>query len=101
MEIKDCMSRYHDDALSEIYAGGAVMIMQCNTVVLQWLHIHALKDHSPVICSLMTVNISGSSYFSHITCSGMIYLLYNNTREDVNKSFLQINHYHQDIHNYV
>ena len=101
MKINDCMSQYRDDTMSEIYAGGTVMIMQCTDVVLQWLHIYSLKDHFPVITSLMTVNLLGNSYFSHITCSGMIYLLYNNSREEVNKSFLLIDHYHQKIHNYV
>ena len=101
MEIKYCVSQYHIDATSEIYGGGAVMIMRCTAVVLYWLHIHALKDHSPVITSLMTVNILGNSYFSHITCYGAVYLFYNDTSEEVNKSFLVIHHYCQKIYNYA
>ena len=100
MVIKDCMSYYNHDVISQVYAHegerAALMIINCTDVVLHWLCVHTFEGSwLPITTSIMTANILGNSLFSYISCYGMINIIYNDTNNILYSTYLIIKHYYQ------
>ena len=70
----------------------AVLIKECNNVVMFSVHIHTRVSWF-TSCAVMVVNLVGNIHLSHITCHG-IYLYCNVTSVYKTNSVVLINHYH-------